>query len=209
MSFLDFIKEYDRVRFPTHCLRQLTAFLISNISRRRSDQTGNRIFLHILTHVDPDHVVFIIKKIGRQRLGQLCFSHSGRPQEKEGSNGFCGILDPGFGAQDRFCHFPDRLILSDHPLMQFVLQSQNLLAFSFCQLCDRYSGPAGDNLCDLLLIHTFMHQGKILLPHLLLLDLQLLLQLGQFSILQFCRLIQIIISLRHLDLLIQIFNLFS
>ena len=39
MRLLDFIEQDDAVRFPSDRFRQLTAFIISNISRRRSDQS--------------------------------------------------------------------------------------------------------------------------------------------------------------------------
>ena len=78
MCFLDLIEQDNRIRFSTDCLRQLTAFIISDISRRRSDQTGHGIFLHILTHIKTHHIGFVIKKTGCQSLCKFCLTDTGR-----------------------------------------------------------------------------------------------------------------------------------
>ena len=60
------------------CLGQLTALVISDISWRRSDQTGNGMFLHVFTHIDTNHVVLIVKQCLRQRFCKLCLADTGR-----------------------------------------------------------------------------------------------------------------------------------
>ena len=54
-----------------------------------------------------------------------------------------------------------------------------------------------------------MHKGKIFGFHPFFLFFQLLLQLWEFSILQFCRLIQIIFSLCFLNFLIDLLDLLT
>ena len=78
MCLLNLIEKYHRIWFSADCLGQLSALLITDISRRRSDQTGHRILLHIFTHINTDHCIFIIKQCLRQCLGQLCLTDSGR-----------------------------------------------------------------------------------------------------------------------------------
>ena len=78
VSLLHLVKQHYRIRFPAHSLCQLAAFIIAHISWRRSDQTGYRMLLHVLTHINTDHIVLIIKQRLCQSLGQLCFSHAGR-----------------------------------------------------------------------------------------------------------------------------------
>ena len=41
MCFFDFIKEHYAVRFAAYCFSQLSAFVVTNISRRRTHQSGN------------------------------------------------------------------------------------------------------------------------------------------------------------------------
>ena len=78
MCLLYLIEQDNGVRFSAHCLCQLTAFIVSDISWRRSDQTGHRMLLHVLTHIDTDHVVLIIEQALCQSLGKLCLTNTGR-----------------------------------------------------------------------------------------------------------------------------------
>ena len=78
MRLFDFIKQDNTVRLSSDCLGQLSALFISHISGRRSDKSGHRIFLHVLTHINPHHIVLIIKKCCCQRFCKLCFTYTGR-----------------------------------------------------------------------------------------------------------------------------------
>ena len=68
-----------------HSLGQLAALLVAHISRRRADQTGDGVLLHIFGHVDADHVLLVVKQRLRQRLGQLRLAHARGAQEQEAS----------------------------------------------------------------------------------------------------------------------------
>ena len=71
MCLLDLIEQYHAVRFSPDSFGQLTTFLISYISGRRSDQTRDRILLHVLTHIDTYHIILIVEQCCRQTLGQF------------------------------------------------------------------------------------------------------------------------------------------
>ena len=86
---------------------------------------------------------------------------------------------------------------------------KGLAALALCKLCHRNAGPFGHNSCNLILCHTLMNQAQIFLFNLLFLCLQLLLQLGQLSILKLCRLVQIVFLLGILDLAVYSLNLFT
>src|SRR5699024_35674 len=62
VGFLNFIEKHQRVRTTTHCLGELTASLVADISRRRTDKTCNRVLLAVLRHVDANHRGFIIEQ---------------------------------------------------------------------------------------------------------------------------------------------------
>ena len=83
MCLLYLIKQHHGIRFPPDSLSQLTALIITHISRRRSDQTTDRMTLLILAHVDSRHHILVIEKKLRQGLCQLCLSHTGSTHEKE------------------------------------------------------------------------------------------------------------------------------
>ena len=81
MCLLDLIKQHDAIWLATHPLAELSTLLESNISRRRSDQSGNIELFHIFAHVQTDHIVFRIKQILCEALRQLGLSYTGRSEE--------------------------------------------------------------------------------------------------------------------------------
>ena len=209
MSLLNLIKEDYGIRFSSYSFCKLSSFLISYISRRRSDQSGHRIFLHILTHINTDHILFIIKQGGSQGLGQFCLTYAGRSKEQEGTDGLGRIFNPGFGTDNSVCYFGNAFVLSDHPFMKFIFQMKDLGTLSFCKFCHRNARPPGNDPGDLILCNTLMDHGQILVLCLFFLCFQLFLQLWKFSVLKPCGLIQIILSLGLLDLIVHILDLLS
>ena len=97
VGLFDFIEQDHGIRMTPYSLRQLAAFFIPYIAGRRTDQTGNRMFLHVFTHIDPDDALFIIEQHFGQGFGQFGLAHARRPQENEGADGFVGILDAWHG----------------------------------------------------------------------------------------------------------------
>ena len=134
MCLLDLIKEHNRIGLSSDCLRQLAALLITHISGRRSDQPGDRILLHIFAHVDTDHVRLVVKQRSRQRLCQFRLSYAGRTEEQERTDRLCGILDSRLGTNNSICYLCHALVLSDYPLMQFLVQMQRLVPLALRQL---------------------------------------------------------------------------
>ena len=130
MRFFHLIKQYDRVRFSSDCLGELSALFIAYISRRRSDQTGHGIFLHVLTHIETYHVALIIKQARRQCFGKLRFSDTGRSEEQKRTDRLGRVFDARFGTDDRLSHFCDALILSDDPFVQFFIEMQGLVSLA-------------------------------------------------------------------------------
>ena len=157
MSLLDLIKKNNTVRFSSNGLCQLSAFLISDISWRRSNQTGHGIFLHVFTHIDTDHILLIVKQCGSQSLGKLCFTNTGWSEEQEGTNRLCGILDSCFGTKDRICYKTNTLILSYYTFVQFILKAQQLGSLTFCQLGYRNTGPSGNDTSNLIICDSLMY----------------------------------------------------
>ena len=78
MCLLDLVEQDDGVRFSADGLGQLTAFLVTDISWRCSDQSGYRMFLHIFTHIDTNHVLLVIEEVLCECLCQLSLADTGR-----------------------------------------------------------------------------------------------------------------------------------
>ena len=78
VGLLHLIKQHHAVWLAPHCLCQLSALVVSHISRRRTNQTRHGVLLHVLTHIDTHHVGLIIKQCLCQGLCQLRLTYAGR-----------------------------------------------------------------------------------------------------------------------------------
>ena len=209
MRFFHFIKKYYRIRFAPYCLGQLAALVIAYISRRRSDQTRYGMLLHVLAHIDTHHIALIIKERIRQRFGELRLTYTGRPQEQERTDRLARILDPCLGTDDGLTYLGHRFVLSDHTLVQFLVQMQRLVALTLIQLAYRDAGPAGNDPRDLFLRYILMHQTVLLLSGRFFLDLQLFLQIRQSAVGQLSGSFIIALPLCDLDLVIDRLDLLT
>ena len=208
MGLLHLVEQDDAVRFSPHRFRQLSALIIAHISWRRSDQSGYGMLLHVLAHVDPDHVVLIVKQAFRQRLGKLRLSDAGGAEEQERTDGLGRILNAGLGADNGLRHLFHALVLADDPLMELLVQMERFIPLAFRQLRHRDPGPAGNDPGDLILGHAFVNQAQILILYLFFLFPQFLFHLRKFSVLQLRRFIQVIFLLGVLDFPMQRLYLF-
>ena len=207
MGLLDLVKQHHAVGSAADGLGQLTAFLVAHISGRRSDQTGDGVFLHIFGHIDPNHIVFIVKQGFCQSLGKLRFTYACGAQEQEGTDGTVGILNAGTAALNGLRYTADGFILTDDPLVKNVFQIQQLLPLTLYQTGYGDACPALDDLGNFLvgdLVAQKCIVAAVLNPTLLL--LQLFLGLGQLAVFQFGGLFQIVALLGGLNLTVQLFN---
>ena len=210
VCLFDLIKEHNRIGLAADCFGELTALLITYISGRRSDQTADREFLHILGHINAHQIAFIVKQGFCQCLGKFCLAHAGGTQEQEGPNGTIRVLDTGTAAENGLGHLGNGLVLTHYPLVQDLVHVQQFLPFAFHELGYRDTGPAGHDPGDLLIGDTVMQEVRFpfgLFSEFLLL-FQFLLELGQTAILEFCRLVEVVFHLGCFDFGIDLFDLF-
>ena len=209
MRFLDLIKKDDGERFSAYCLRELSAFIVAYVSWRCSDQSGDGELLHILAHVDPDHVIFIIEEACRQCSRQLRLTDTGRSEEQEGTDRTLGILDTGLGPKDRIRDLLYSFILSDDALMELCVKMKDFFPLTLCQFCDRNPRPLGDDPTDFVVGDLLMYHGEVLSLDPRFRLLQSLLDLRQLAVLQLGSLFKIVIPLRDLDLRVQLIDLLA
>ena len=63
VRFLDLIKKDQGIGTAAYFFAELTAFLVADVSGRRSDQLGDAVLLHIFRHVYADHRVFAPEEV--------------------------------------------------------------------------------------------------------------------------------------------------
>ena len=159
MGFFHLIKQYNGIRLAANGFGELTAFIVADIAWRCSYQTGYGMLLHVFTHIDTNHIGFIVKKGFGKRLCQFGFPNAGRAKEQEGADGFCGIFNPGLRADNGFADLFHALLLTNHSPVQFFVQMQGFASFTLGKLCHRDSRPFGDNPGNLIIRYAFMHQA--------------------------------------------------
>ena len=175
MCLLNLIEKYNAVRFPTNGFCQLSALLVSNISRRSSDQSGYRVFLHVLAHVDTNHILLIIEKSLCKGFGKLCFTNTGRSKEQERTDWFGRIFDSCFGTKDGIGYTAHTFLLTDNTFVELIFQMKQFGTLSLCQPCYRNASPTGNDPCDFIVCYYFVDKASVTLFCIALFNFQLLL----------------------------------
>jgi hypothetical protein len=167
VRLLDLVEQHNRVRAPAHGLGELAALLVADVARRGADEAGHRVLLLVLGHVDADHRPLVVEQEVGQRPGQLGLAHPGGSEEEETADGAVGVGQARPAAADGVGHRGHGVLLAHHPLVEVVLQVDELGHLGLHEPRHGDAGPAAD------------HLGHVLLVHLLLEHLLLGLELGQ------------------------------
>ena len=150
VRLLHLVQQDHGVRPPSHGLREQSPLLVADVPRGRADQTGNGVLLHELAHVDPHHRVLVVEQHLGERLAELRLPHAGGPEEDERSDRPVRVLEPGPAAADGVAHRLDRLLLPHHPLVEPLLEHEQLGPLGLHQPRHGDAGPGADDLGDLL-----------------------------------------------------------
>ena len=159
VRFFDFVKQNNGIRTASDGFRQLSAFVKSDVSWRRADQTRHAVFFHIFGHIDPDDGVFIVKEFIRKGFCQFGLTDASGSEENERCCRTALILQSGSGPEHGIGHRFHGFILTDHPLMEFFRQMQKFFPFGADQFADGDPGPAADDLGNVLLVDLFFQQS--------------------------------------------------
>ncbi len=187
----------------SHRLGQLTALVVADVARGRTDKAGDRVLLAVLAHVDADHRVFVVEQELRQRLGQLGLTDTGRAEEHERPGRPVRVGNAGTAAAHRVRDRLHGLLLSDYALAQLVLHAQQLGRLALEHPARRNAGPrrhhVGDVVgSDLLLEHDVL--AGLGLRHR---RVELLLDLGDAAVAQLGGLLQVAVALGAVGLAAQ------
>jgi len=183
VRFFHFIQQDDGIRTTAHRLGQVTALFIADVSRRRTDQTRDGVFLHKLGHIDTHHCVVAVEHKVSQRFTQLGFTDPGWTEEQERTNRPVRIGQPGAAAANGVGYRFNRLILANHPMMQLLFHTQQFVTLAFHHAGDRDTGPASQHFGDFSIRH-FITQQTHGFPFGLSGSRQLFLQFRNFAVLQ-------------------------
>src|SRR5260370_9861132 len=146
LRFSDSTTETNLLWPTTPGLRKLAAFLVTDVARRRADQTRSGELFHILRHVDLNQRVAIAKHEFRQLLGEKRFADTGRPEENEGTDRTPRIFQIGAAAAQRFRNRTDRFILTIDFAFQLLFHLQELFRFSLLHSLERTGGDCRNDV---------------------------------------------------------------
>src|SRR6266566_9854553 len=119
--------------------------LEADIARRRADQPGHRVLLHVLAHVEAGEFV---AELQRELLRELGLADAGWTGEQEAAGWPFGLAQSGPRAFDRLRHQMHRFRLAeDHALQRFFERAQ-ALAIRRGRLARRNPGDTRDDPLD-------------------------------------------------------------
>ena len=144
------VEEHHRIRFAPDGFGELAAFLITDITRRRADEPRDRVLLHVLAHIQADHVVLAVEEGFREGTRQFGFAHAGGSEENEGADGAFGVFETGTRPDDGVSHGFDGFVLANDALVQDFVEPQQFFVFAFGQAADGDARPERDHVGDFL-----------------------------------------------------------
>ncbi len=153
MRLLDFIQEDDRVRRPADTLRQLPAFFVAHIPRRRADELRNGVFFHELRHIEAHQRLLRTKQEFRETPRDFGLANARRPKEEEAAHRAQRRLEAGPAATNGASQSSNGFVLADDALVQLRLDAQEFLLFVFFNGGDADAGPARDHFLDIFAGH--------------------------------------------------------
>ena len=83
VGFFNLVQQRQAVRPAPHLFGKLAALVITDVARRRTDEPGHRVLLHVFGHVDADDGVLAVEQEIRQRPAQLRLADAGGSEEKK------------------------------------------------------------------------------------------------------------------------------
>ncbi len=92
MGLFDFIEKQHCIRVLDDAVRKQPPLLKTDIPRRRTDQAGHRMLLHVLTHVKAQE---LNPHLLSQLLGHFGLTNPRRPGKQEGASGLFRMTETG------------------------------------------------------------------------------------------------------------------
>ena len=157
VRLFDLVEKHNAVRLSPHLFRQLPAFVVADVTRRRADQARNAVLFHILAHVDADHCLLAAEHRLGERAAQLCFAHARRPEEEKRPDRPPRIFDADSTPTDGARHSAHRLVLPHNARMKRRLQRQQSCALALIQPRDGNARPVREHRRNVLRRHANFH----------------------------------------------------
>ena len=147
VCLFDLVKQQHTMRMLVDTIGELTTLIEPDISRRRADQTADRVFLHVFGHVEAEQ--FHTQRI-RQLLCHLGFTHTGRTREEVVADGLFRFPQAGPCQFDRRRQRFDGGILPEDHALERRFEILKHLCIVLGHVLWRDAGDLGHNGLDFL-----------------------------------------------------------
>ena len=164
MCFFYFVEQYYGIGMAAHTFCELSAFFISYIAGRCSDQTRHAEFFHVFAHVDADKRFGGVEQIFSQFFCQMGFTHTCRSEEHECAYGFVWIFESEPVALYGLYYLLDCGILSYYCASEAGTHGDQTFAFGLCYSLNGYSCHHGHYFGDTFGVDDLTVLGHIVLP---------------------------------------------
>ncbi len=156
MRLFNFIKQDNSIRTSADCLCELAAFFITDISRRRAEESTHCMLFAIFRHINADESFLVIEHEPGEGFCQLGLSYPGRANKNKGANRSGRIFQPGASAANGIRDGVNGLLLPDDALVQTRFHVQKFFRFRFEHLVDRDARPLMHDRSDIIHIDHFI-----------------------------------------------------
>src|SRR5256885_3284387 len=148
MRLLNLVQQDYAVRAAAYLLGQLTTLVVSNIAWRATEQTRDRMWLHVLRHIQADQVILTAEQFSGYGFGHFRLTYTGRTKEQERTNRALWILQTCTRAANGARNSANSLVLTDYTLAQIIFQVQQVLALTLEHLADGHTCPVLNDLSN-------------------------------------------------------------
>src|SRR5690606_7172636 len=124
-----------------HFLGKLSAFLVADVSGRRTEQTRDAVLLHVLAHVDADEGFLAAEEELGECFRELGLSNASRAEEDERAGRTCGIFQARTRAADRLADCADGFALRNDATGKLFLHADELEGLFLFKADERNAGP--------------------------------------------------------------------
>ena len=149
MRLLDLVEQHDRVRVATNGLGELAALVVTDVTRRATDELGDLELATELGHVEADECILAAKEVLGERLGELGLARAGGTQEDKAAAGATRVLERRTAAAHGLGNCLDSLILTDDARLEHAFGLQQATALALGKRGHRHARSHGHDVGDL------------------------------------------------------------
>ena len=149
VRLLDLVEQHDRVRVTTNGLGELAALVVTDVTRRATDELGDLELATELGHVEADERILAAKEVLGERLGELGLARAGGTQEDKAAAGATRVLERRAAAAHGLGNCLDSLILTDDARLEHAFGLQQATALALGKRRHRHARSHGHDVGDL------------------------------------------------------------